>query len=78
MYAGLDYHAEPADVWSCGIVLVALLAGGEKSPNLTKQLIASIFLLLHNYTSIYRFPVLSQFSYNAGCARFLLTGSHII
>ena len=40
MYAGLDYHAEPADVWSCGIVLVALLAGGEWSsvlfePNLS-------------------------------------------
>ena len=28
VYAGLDYHAEPADIWSCGIVLVALLAGG--------------------------------------------------
>jgi len=23
------YHAEPADVWSCGIILVALLAGGK-------------------------------------------------
>jgi serine/threonine protein kinase len=23
------YHAEPADVWSCGIILVAMLAGGE-------------------------------------------------
>ena len=23
------YHAEPADIWSCGIILVALLAGGE-------------------------------------------------
>lgn len=22
------YRAEPADVWSCGIILVALLAGG--------------------------------------------------
>ena len=29
VFAGLEYHAEPADVWSCGIVLVALLAGGE-------------------------------------------------
>ena len=28
VFAGLDYHAEPADIWSCGIVLVALLAGG--------------------------------------------------
>ncbi|XP_064398553.1 serine/threonine-protein kinase Chk1-like [Halichondria panicea] len=27
VYAGMDYHAEPADLWSCGIVLVALLAG---------------------------------------------------
>ena len=22
------YHAEPADIWSCGIVLVAMLSGG--------------------------------------------------
>jgi serine/threonine protein kinase len=29
VFAGLEYHAEPADIWSCGIVLVALLAGGE-------------------------------------------------
>lgn len=25
------YHAEPADIWSCGIILVALLAGGKCS-----------------------------------------------
>lgn len=25
-----EYRAEPADVWSCGIVLVAMLAGGKK------------------------------------------------
>jgi serine/threonine protein kinase len=24
------YHAEPADVWSCCIILVAMLAGGEQ------------------------------------------------
>ena len=29
VYAGLEYYAEPADIWSCGIVLVALLAGGR-------------------------------------------------
>ena len=23
-----EYHAEPADLWCCGIVLVAMLAGG--------------------------------------------------
>lgn len=23
------YHAEPADLWSCGIILVAMLAGGK-------------------------------------------------
>ena len=28
VFAGLEYDAEPADIWSCGIVLVALLAGG--------------------------------------------------
>ena len=28
VHAGLDYNAEPADIWSCGIVLVAMLAGG--------------------------------------------------
>ena len=28
VYAGMEYNAEPADLWSCGIVLVALLAGG--------------------------------------------------
>jgi serine/threonine-protein kinase Chk1 len=27
VHAGLDYSAEPADIWSCGIVLVAMLAG---------------------------------------------------
>ncbi len=26
---GRPYSAEPVDVWSCGIILVALLAGGE-------------------------------------------------
>lgn len=25
--AGLPYHAQPADIWSCGIVLVTMLAG---------------------------------------------------
>ena len=25
--AGTPYHAQPADVWSCGIVLVTMLAG---------------------------------------------------
>ena len=29
VYAGLDYSAQPADIWSCGIVLVALLVGGK-------------------------------------------------
>ena len=23
------YHAEPADIWSCAIILVAMLAGGK-------------------------------------------------
>lgn len=24
-----NYHAQPADIWSCGVILVALLAGGD-------------------------------------------------
>lgn len=27
------YAAEPADIWSCGIVFVAMLAGGSMSFN---------------------------------------------
>lgn len=26
-----NYHAQPADLWSCGVILVALLAGGNNS-----------------------------------------------
>jgi serine/threonine protein kinase len=26
----MKYLAEPADIWSCGIILVALLAGGTR------------------------------------------------
>ena len=26
-----EYRAEPADLWSCGIVLVAMLAGGKQT-----------------------------------------------
>ena len=29
-----EYRAEPADIWSCGIVLVAMLAGGKKKSTL--------------------------------------------
>ena len=31
VYAGMEYHAEGADLWSCGIVLTALLSGGRWS-----------------------------------------------
>jgi len=27
VFAGLEHHAQPADLWSCGVTLVALLAG---------------------------------------------------
>ncbi|XP_065898182.1 serine/threonine-protein kinase Chk1-like [Dysidea avara] len=27
VYAGIEHHAQPADLWSCGITLVALLSG---------------------------------------------------
>ncbi|KAH0517013.1 Dolichyl-diphosphooligosaccharide--protein glycosyltransferase subunit STT3A [Microtus ochrogaster] len=30
-----EFHAEPVDVWSCGIVLTAMLAGGAKRPRAT-------------------------------------------
>ncbi|MBZ3881575.1 Dolichyl-diphosphooligosaccharide--protein glycosyltransferase subunit STT3A [Sciurus carolinensis] len=30
-----EFHAEPVDVWSCGIVLTAMLAGGAKRPRVT-------------------------------------------
>ena len=35
-----EFHAEPVDVWSCGIVLTAMLAGGE-SCFLVGKLLAS-------------------------------------
>lgn len=34
------YHAEPADIWSCGIILVALLSGG----NLYSKICFTIFV----------------------------------
>ena len=29
LFTRKPYRAEPADIWSCGIILVALLAGGN-------------------------------------------------
>ena len=26
---GRLHHAQPADIWSCGIILIAMLAGGK-------------------------------------------------
>ena len=53
VYAGLDYYAEPADIWSCGIVLVALLSGGMLTDMcdtmLTPRMVHMIvFLLIYN------------------------------
>lgn len=31
------YRAEPADIWSCGIILVALLAGGKFYTKYTRK-----------------------------------------
>ena len=31
LFTRKPYRAEPADIWSCGIILVALLAGGKSS-----------------------------------------------
>lgn len=33
-----EFHAEPVDVWSCGIVLTAMLAGGKSFLIMTKLL----------------------------------------
>jgi serine/threonine protein kinase len=42
------YHAEPADVWSCGIILVAMLAGGEcHFRYLQDYLVGVVTALLH-------------------------------
>lgn len=57
------YHAEPADVWSCGIILVALLAGGKCPLKLRthkiheKEIIALIFLIIF-YALVYAFELL--------------------
>lgn len=45
-----EFKAQPADLWSCGIVLTAMLAGGEVSQKSIKssesiQLEVSLFLV---------------------------------
>ena len=60
VYAGLEYYAEPADLWSCGIVLVALLSGGNRlslypslslplSLSLSHSLLITIMLLTESF-----------------------------
>ena len=67
VYVGLEYHAEPADIWSCGIVLVAMLAGGVYMYILPHAIcvcvgyrfcswyeqFADTYMYKHNYTSIH-------------------------
>lgn len=40
-----EFHAEPVDIWSCGIVLTAMLAGGKGSPSCC----VLVFVSLHKY-----------------------------
>ncbi len=54
VYAGLEYYAEPADLWSCGIVLVALLSGGNRlflptPPSLSHPLFLTLYSSLLCY-----------------------------
>ena len=52
-----EYKAQPADLWSCGIVLVTLLAGGEHFQiNCHLQLFCIIILLL-NYSVLELFCI---------------------
>lgn len=37
------YHAEPADIWSCGIILVALLTGGNFYRKIYLRLLFKLF-----------------------------------
>lgn len=40
------YHAEAADIWSCGIILVALLAGGNVHRNMRGYCVLKVLLTL--------------------------------
>ena len=33
------YHAPPVDIWSCGIILVALLAGGKNTNDIMSEIV---------------------------------------
>ena len=52
VHAGLDYNAEPADIWSCGIVLVAMLAGGMKYMYMYMYVYTMYMYIMHIYVYI--------------------------
>lgn len=47
-----EFHAEPVDVWSCGIVLTAMLAGGKSYLIMINDYYKSYLIMINNYHMI--------------------------